>query len=191
MVALTSPLQKVLAYRNPVSSRSRLLADVDVMIDNATVTFHTDLLNTCIYVCSPSVLTLFNDQFDLQNIERDFFAQVGLSVTFFSGILPKLNSVCKVLGSSIMSTSVYAHIVADQYAARVDCLKTYDAVSRDIIERWAYGYGDKRFFHFSLSTGSNRCRFRIARCKHSLFLQVSRRRFPRRISVSSWSQMRC
>ena len=37
-----------------------------------------------------------------------------------------------------MSTSVYAEMIPDQYAARVDCIKTYDAVSRDIIERLAF-----------------------------------------------------
>jgi hypothetical protein len=76
-VALASPSNKLLAYRNPLSSRSKVTADIDVMVDNPIVAFHTNLLNTSLYVCSPSVLTLFNDQFDLQNIETDFFAQVG------------------------------------------------------------------------------------------------------------------
>eukprot|EP00474_Spongospora_subterranea_P010391 CRZ10849.1 hypothetical protein [Spongospora subterranea] len=120
VVAIASESNKLLAYRNAESSKCSVISDIDVMIDNAFVNFHSNMLNTCIYVCSPNVLTLFNDQFDLQNIEVDFFSQV--------------------LGASIMGTSVFAHVINDQYAARVDCIKAYDAVSRDIIERWAFGF---------------------------------------------------
>ncbi|CEO99312.1 Translation initiation factor eIF2B subunit epsilon [Plasmodiophora brassicae] len=119
-VAISPVTMQLLAYANG-HLHSRLPVDVDIMIDNAAATFHTNLFDTFIYICSTAVLDLFADQFDMQNIEHDLFAQV--------------------LGSSsILGYSVFAHIVPDRYAARVNGVKTYDAVSRDIIERWAFRF---------------------------------------------------
>lgn len=74
-VAISPVTMQLLAYANG-HLHSRLPVDVDIMIDNAAATFHTNLFDTFIYICSTAVLDLFADQFDMQNIEHDLFAQV-------------------------------------------------------------------------------------------------------------------
>ena len=64
---------------------------------------------------------LFTDNFDYQSIRRDF-------------IVGTLNE--RELGNTL-----YGHEISTrEYAARVHSLRSYDAVSRDVLNRWTYPY---------------------------------------------------
>ena len=70
-------------------------------------------------ICAPEVLFLFTDNFDYQHLRRDF--------------------VAGVLGDDAMGNRIHLHILQQgEYAARVHNLRGYDAVSRDVVQRWAY-----------------------------------------------------
>lgn len=46
-----------------------------------------------------------------------------------------------VLGQfEMLGKTIYTHVVTSEYAARVHDPHTYDAVSRDMIQRWAYPF---------------------------------------------------
>ncbi|KAL4515961.1 hypothetical protein Ndes2437A_g06674 [Nannochloris sp. 'desiccata'] len=64
------------------------------------------------------VLMLFSDNFDYQNVKRDF--------------------VSGVLSEEELGNKLYVHEVSKEYLARVNSLRSYDAVSRDIMARWTY-----------------------------------------------------
>ncbi|KAL0740495.1 hypothetical protein Bca4012_082008 [Brassica carinata] len=63
---------------------------------------------------------LFEDNFDYQHLRRHF--------------------VKGVLVDDIMGYKVFTHEIGSSYAARVDNFRSYDTVSKDIIQRWTYPY---------------------------------------------------
>ncbi|KAF3556836.1 hypothetical protein F2Q69_00017337 [Brassica cretica] len=80
----------------------------------------SDMQDCYIDVCSPEVLSLFEDNFDYQHLRRHF--------------------VKAVLVDDIMGYKIFTHEIGSSYAARVDNFRSYDTVSKDIIQRWTYPY---------------------------------------------------
>lgn len=80
----------------------------------------TDLMITQIYICAPEVLMLFSDNFDYQNINRDFL--IG------------------VLSEEELGNKIYVYETPGEYAVRVQSLRSYDSVSRDLMQRWVYPF---------------------------------------------------
>lgn len=79
----------------------------------------SDLLDCSLDICSPNVPALYTENFDYQHHRRDFL----------NGLLREVD---------LYEMSIYAHILSDQYGARVRSFQTYDAISRDVTSRWAY-----------------------------------------------------
>lgn len=92
-----------------------LLEDVEdeIVVRNDLIDCHVD-------ICTPHVPQIFQENFDYQYLRSDF--------------------VKGVLTSDLVKKTVYAYILgeASEYAARVESLATYDAISQDILARWAY-----------------------------------------------------
>jgi len=81
----------------------------------------TDLADVHIAVCAPEVLLAFSDNFDYQHVRRDF--------------------VPGVLSEEELGHKLYVHEAPrGAYAARVHNLRSYDAVSRDVLGRWAFPF---------------------------------------------------
>lgn len=77
-----------------------------------------DLIDCSIDICSPDVPALFTENFDYQHIRRHFV----------HGILQDYE---------LYGKTIHCHVAKDNYAARVRSLRTYDAVSKDIIQKWS------------------------------------------------------
>ncbi|KAJ1989790.1 translation initiation factor eIF-2B epsilon subunit, GEF [Dimargaris cristalligena] len=79
-----------------------------------------DLMDCQIDICSVEVPALFTENFDYQDLRRDF--------------------VTGILGSEVLDSTFYIYPIADQhaYAARVQGGQLYDAVSRDVMARWTF-----------------------------------------------------
>jgi len=77
-----------------------------------------DLIDCSIDICSPDVPALFTENFDYQHIRRHFV----------HGILQDYE---------LYGKTIHCHVAMDNYAARVRSLRTYDAVSKDIIQKWS------------------------------------------------------
>ncbi|KAF6144038.1 hypothetical protein GIB67_037711 [Kingdonia uniflora] len=76
-------------------------------------------LSDCyIDICSPEVLSLFYDNFDYQQLRRHF--------------------VKGLLVDDIMGYKIFTHEIQSSYAARVDNFRSYDTISKDIMQRWTY-----------------------------------------------------
>ena len=87
--------------------------------DHVNLRVRTDLRDCHVDICAPEVLYLFTDNFDYQHLRRDF--------------------VVGTLNERELGNNIYAHELGPkEYAASVSNLRSYDAVSRDVIGRWVY-----------------------------------------------------
>eukprot|EP00794_Sanderia_malayensis_P012839 gene12839-14159_t len=77
-----------------------------------------DFADCHIAICAPTVMPLFTDNFDYQSKED-----------FVRGIL---------INEEIMGNQIHCHIIEDEYASRVSDLHMYNAISLDLMNRWAY-----------------------------------------------------
>lgn len=97
----------------------------NVQIDPQLLTAHpqlevrSDLIDCYIDICTPEALSLWSDNFDYQSIRQSFLSEV-------------------LKDYELTGKTIHTYIVSDDYAARVQSLRAYDAVSKDIMSRWTY-----------------------------------------------------
>ncbi|KAJ3161423.1 hypothetical protein HDU86_007205 [Geranomyces michiganensis] len=82
------------------------------------ILIYSDLIDCQIDICSVEVPPLFYENFDWQELRSDFL----------KGILE----------SDILGKTVYAHLLPSGYVSRVVTPRMFDAVSKDLLSRWAY-----------------------------------------------------
>ncbi|KAM3254553.1 hypothetical protein ACQJBY_048199 [Aegilops geniculata] len=119
VMALASETKELLYYEDRAdSSHLCVTIDKDILANNPTLQLHNNMEDCYIDICSPDVLSLFTDNFDYQHLRRHF--------------------VKGLLVDDIMGYKIYTHEIHSSYAARIDNFRSYDAVSKDIIQRWTY-----------------------------------------------------
>lgn len=107
--------------------KGHLSLDKMLLADNLSISLHNDKQDCYIDICSPEVLSLFTDNFDYQHLRRHF--------------------VNGLLIDDIMGYKIFTHDIHSSYAARIDNFRSYDTVSKDIIQRWTYPFvPDVQFF---------------------------------------------
>lgn len=85
-----------------------------------------------VYVCAPEVLMLFTENFDYQNIRKDF--------------------ITNVLSEEELGNKIYLHRFPKAYAQHIENMRSYDAISRDVLGRWTYPFSpDTRIFTQALN----------------------------------------
>ncbi|KAL7748509.1 translation initiation factor eIF-2B epsilon subunit, GEF [Sorochytrium milnesiophthora] len=84
------------------------------------LTIRNDLIDCQIDICAPEVLALCSENFDYQDIRRDF--------------------VKGILESDLLGKTIYGHIIQAEYAARVSSTQMYDTVSKDMMMRWTFPF---------------------------------------------------
>ncbi|CAN6575553.1 unnamed protein product [Malus baccata var. baccata] len=125
----TDPNTKQLLYYEDKEDHTKgsIYLDKLLIADNPSITLHNDKQDCYIDICSPEVLSLFTDNFDYQHLRRHF--------------------VKGLLVDDIMGYKIFTHEIHSSYAARVDNFRSYDTVSKDIIQRWTYPLvPDVKFF---------------------------------------------
>ncbi|KAJ4779352.1 Translation initiation factor eIF-2B subunit epsilon [Rhynchospora pubera] len=119
MMAIDPETKQLLYYEDRFDSSKRAVTlDKSLLADNASLYLRTDLEDCCIDICSPEVLTIFLDNFDYQHLRRHF--------------------VKGLLHDDIMGKKIYTHEIDSSYTARVDNYRSYDTISKDIIQRWSF-----------------------------------------------------
>lgn len=117
------PLTQECIHYEPIESE--MSHGIAVKLESALLESHRaidiryDLIDCQIDICSLNVLALFTENFDYQDMRKDFVR----------GILQ-----CDILGHKI---GCY-ELAPDEYAARVRSSHLYDSVSKDIIGRWTF-----------------------------------------------------
>ena len=99
---------------------SLITLDIETTIARRPVVeIRYDLTDCGIDICSLDVLALLSENFDHQDLRKDF--------------------VKGVLESDLFGQKIYCHILeSGQYAARVKNTKLYDAISKDVLKRWTF-----------------------------------------------------
>ncbi|CAK7208427.1 translation initiation factor eIF-2B epsilon subunit, GEF [Sporothrix curviconia] len=138
----------------PLDHRADRFLDIDpaFLEKNADITIRADLIDCSIDICTPDVLALWTESFDcelprknfLHNVLKDWELNGKLIYTDIvtdqpSPVQPQTQQPSSSsFSSSSAASSSPANAVVGSYAARVNSLQMYDAVSRDILGRWTY-----------------------------------------------------
>ncbi|KAI7366583.1 translation initiation factor-like protein eif-2b epsilon subunit, partial [Hortaea werneckii] len=91
----------------------------EVLKEHVEIDVREDLIDCGIDICTPEVLAQWSDNFDWQMPRRGFV----------HGVLKDFET---------FQLTIHTHIVREGYAARVKNLQAYDAISKDVVSRWAY-----------------------------------------------------
>ncbi|KAL2924714.1 putative translation initiation factor eIF-2B subunit epsilon [Bienertia sinuspersici] len=118
-MAINPDTKQLLYYEDRADPfRGTITLDKSLLIDNSSLSLCNDMQDCYIDICAPEVLSLFTDNFDYQHLRRHFLK--GLLV------------------DDIMGYKIYTHEIHSNYAAKVDNFRSYDTISKDIIQRWTY-----------------------------------------------------
>lgn len=98
--------------------------DPEVLEDVEEFEIKNNLIDCHVDICTATVPTIFQENFDYQTLRTDF--------------------VRGVLSSDLLKKHIYSYITKDHYSARVESWQTYDGVCQDIIERWCYPIAPER-----------------------------------------------
>ena len=111
---------RCLHYEEMQSLQSGHYVNIDPeLFSHPEIDVRSDLIDCYIDVCTPDVLALWTDSFDYESPRKHFLY----------GVLKDYE---------LNGKTIHTHIVEEHYAARVRDLQAYDAVSKDIVSRWAY-----------------------------------------------------
>ena len=113
---------KRLLYYEDDERAAEIHLDREACIDGRSqVDLRHDLQDCDILICAPETLYVFRENFDYQRIRQDF--------------------ICGILSDETLGNKIHAFELQDnEYASRVHNLRSYDAISRDIITRWTYPF---------------------------------------------------
>lgn len=93
--------------------------DPDMLKAHSQLEVREDLIDCYIDICTPEVLSLWSDNFDYQSVRQGFLSEV-------------------LKDYELTRKTIHTHVVVNQYAARVQSLRAYNAVTKDVISRWTY-----------------------------------------------------
>ncbi|GMH10356.1 hypothetical protein Nepgr_012197 [Nepenthes gracilis] len=118
-MAINPETKQLLCYEDKADYvKGTVTLDKGLLTDNSSISLHNDMQDCYIDICAPEVLSLFTDNFDYQHLRRHF--------------------VKGLLVDDIMGYKIFTHEIHSSYAAKVDSFRSYDTISKDIIQRWTY-----------------------------------------------------
>ncbi|BDA43794.1 Translation initiation factor eIF-2B subunit epsilon [Coccomyxa sp. Obi] len=123
LVAMDPQTKRLLRYEEVEAGKplpKQATIDAHFWGEADAVEVRTDLADTYIYICAPEVLMLFSDNFDFQNVRKDF--------------------VTGVLSEEELGQQLHVHELHRDYAACVLNARSYDAISRDVLQRWTFPF---------------------------------------------------
>eukprot|EP01035_Chromulina_nebulosa_P024030 gene24030-31207_t len=83
---------------------------LELMMDRTGLSFHTNLLDCHVDICSPELMVQFSDNFDYQDIRRDF--------------------IRNEVGNVALGKHIYGYVIQDP--------RSYHFICRDIVTRWVF-----------------------------------------------------
>lgn len=121
-VLVLDPYTQELLHYEPLftgSRSSKFSMELERLQKHPVFQMRHDLMDCHVDICSMDVPALFSENFDYQDIRKDF--------------------VRGILQSDILTKSIHVHVLQDdQYAARVSSWHMYDSISRDMLNRWLF-----------------------------------------------------
>ena len=93
--------------------------DPELLSSHGEIEVREDLIDCYVDICTPDVLGLWSDNFDYQSVRK----------SFLFGVLKDYE---------LNGKTIHTYVIKENYAARARSLRAYDAISKDVISRWAY-----------------------------------------------------
>ncbi|KVH99637.1 translation initiation factor eIF-2B subunit epsilon isoform X1 [Cynara cardunculus var. scolymus] len=119
IMAIDPGTKQLLYYEDKADDlKGTVTLDKAFLAENPSISLQNDKQDCYIDICTPEVLSLFTDNFDYQHLRRHF--------------------VKGLLLDDIMGYKIFTHEIHSSYAARIDNFRSYDSISKDIIQRWTY-----------------------------------------------------
>ncbi|KAJ2792386.1 translation initiation factor eIF-2B epsilon subunit, GEF [Coemansia linderi] len=148
-------------YKMPKAEPRAGFAGTNESVYSPEVELRADLIDTHVSICSPEVLSQLTENFDYQVMRRDFVHRTLvsdlLSSTIYAHILTGSSSALSEAASAATTAAIGGDALVPAlgaldlaagggityashsgYAAGVADTAAYDAISRDLIGRWAY-----------------------------------------------------
>lgn len=104
---------------SPLQANRYVNIDPELLSGHAEIEVRADLIDCGIDICTPDVLALWSESFDYEVPRRHFL----------HGVLKDYELNGKI---------IHTEIISGHYAARVNNLQAYDAISKDVLGRWTY-----------------------------------------------------
>lgn len=117
IVGVDAATSQLVLYESDPEQRSTRLATL-FLEDHAQIALRSDLLDCYIDVCSPEVLLKFAEDFDYQELRRDFLHNEVQNYE--------------------LGKKFFVKVITDEFAARVMDPRTYAGVSQAILQRWVF-----------------------------------------------------
>lgn len=117
IVGIDSATSQIVLYEDDPAKRSTRLATI-FLEDHAQVSLRSDLMDCYIDICSTEVLLKFAEDFDYQDLRRDFYHNEVQNYE--------------------LGNKFFVKIVTDEFAARVVDPRTYSGISHAILQRWVF-----------------------------------------------------
>ncbi|PRQ24526.1 putative nucleotide-diphospho-sugar transferase [Rosa chinensis] len=153
-MAVDPNTKQLLYYEDKADhAKGSIYLDKLLLADKSSISLHNDKQDCYIDICSPEVLSLFTDNFDYQHLRRHFLKGLLLD--------------------DIMGYKIFTHEIHSTYAARIDNFRSYDTISKDIIQRWTYPLvPDVKFFGDSSTKLERRGMYRASDIGQSRSAQI-------------------
>ena len=111
--------KKVLHYSKLRNGEKKVKLELNWFLDHSEIEINTCFIDTHVYLCSPSVLPLFADNFDFQTMED-----------FIRGVL---------MNEEILNSRIYwQQLNSDDYSLPIVSWNAYHTLTRDILNRHSY-----------------------------------------------------
>mmetsp|Transcript_16099 Transcript_16099/g.21152 ORF Transcript_16099/g.21152 Transcript_16099/m.21152 type:complete len:759 (+) Transcript_16099:202-2478(+) len=120
LLAIDSDTKQILRYENDNASSKIMFHSGDTFKEHSQVEIRFDLLDCHIDICSQEMLAAIADNYDYKDLRRDYIHNEVQN---------------KELGYKIFAHELNSPTA---YAAKVQCFRTYAAISRDVLHRWLY-----------------------------------------------------
>ncbi|XP_061995268.1 uncharacterized protein LOC133713168 [Rosa rugosa] len=119
-MAIDPSTKQLLCYEEKAdhTKESIFCLDKSLLVGKSSISLHNDREDCYIDICSPEVLSLLAYNIDYQDLRHDL-----------------LNGL---LDDDVMGYKIFTHEIDSSYAAKIDNFRSYDAVSKDIIQRGSY-----------------------------------------------------
>ncbi|KMQ94476.1 translation initiation factor eif-2b subunit epsilon-like protein [Lasius niger] len=119
LVVSDKSINKMLYYTKLKNSEKKVKLELNWFLDHNEIELDTCYLDTHIYLCSPSVLPLFADNFDFQTMDD-----------FIRGVL---------MNEEILDSRIYwQQLDVEDYALPITSWKAYHMLTQDILRRHSF-----------------------------------------------------
>ncbi|KAG8883842.1 Aspartate aminotransferase, cytoplasmic [Tulasnella sp. 332] len=115
VVVMDAESSECVHYEYVPHGKSDFELPAEVITAHRDLDVRIDLLDCGIDICTPDVPALFSENFDYQELRKDF--------------------VRGVLTSDLLTKTIFCHVAKKGYASRVRNTRTYGSISKDIIAR--------------------------------------------------------